>query len=404
MVMLKGEPFYEMTEEGMSVRLYRPRLSDGETLPTRVVARDLPSGRLDFGRRILLSGPVRCERRFRNPGRQADGELAFLIPEVRLARGQTRMESSDESVGFESFAYQWTRATIDSRFKKYSGLHALVTAVWTGREEGLPENLLALYRDVGLLPVLALSGQHVLILTALATIFLIGIAKVFFRARFRAPVDWVGSATPWLPLISTMVLYFTSAGVPSMRRTAGMVVAVSLLRARGIYSSKIQTCLSTLGLMLLWNPHEMLSVGFLLSGIFTAFTIALAFDGGLRRLLFSSLVLPLLGFPVTAFFFAKVAWLTIPAQLTLGLIWELGWIPLAFLLPLVGVILPEAMCEFLFSGLESLWVRFVALQLEWQASLSQTATVAPRPTWLELGLLETVLLFGILRWAASGRE
>jgi predicted membrane metal-binding protein len=210
----------------------------------------------------------------------------------------------------------------------FPSLDALERAVWFGDTKNFSPKLVKAFEGAGLLPVLALSGQHVGILVSLLSFFLLPLRPLLGSAAF----------TFFLPLLSTILLWVTSKSAPSMTRTLVMMGILLIVKARGLIISPFEVLCFCIGLVLLSDPSTALRPGFVLSvaGIFSLMTAGH----------FASFFLPILIAPWISYLFGTFSPHSLWASPLLCWIWELFLIPLGFLLPLLRY-LPSGSLQFL---------------------------------------------------------
>ncbi|MBY0369626.1 ComEC/Rec2 family competence protein [bacterium] len=322
----------------------------------------------------------RCRFPARNFGVVADGRLAFAP--LRRPAFLFQRERENSRVRFQSF--------LEQGLDGYPGIAGLAQAVWLGRLDALAEGLADLYREGGLLHVLALSGQHFLCLLLLWRGVVWCAAPLAARLRIaRRLLRFAGFA---VPACAVSFLVWVNPGNEPVARAALLWGFWKILRARPLVVRPLQVVLSTVAGLIILAPERLASDSFLLSAVATAFLAAWLEQEsrGWRASLSVSLAMPLLLAPSIAFFFAKVSVAGLWNGLLLGGIWGVVWVPMGFLSGLalaLGLPLP-----WLF--LESAWQAFVALNAWAEPFLTWGYASVPRPTWLE-----TLLLTG-LAWSA----
>ncbi len=359
---------------------FEPRLPQaGDPGPIWVDERVARPG-LGSGRRIAVFGPVRCRRPARNPGWGAapGGSLSASGPKFRSWK-------TAERIGWAALVRAKFRAWISRTLARWPGLRALSMATWTGDAGALPESLRELYLEGGLLHILALSGQHVLVLAAILS--LVGKTLVPLAARF-GPKNFAryAAAGKLRLLISAIVLAAVSDGLAPLRRALAMVLFWEGLQRRRFHVGPLALLAGSAAAALVFDPALVESPSFLLSVVATAFVGRLA---GYRRV---SWVMPVLTGPLTALFFARVAWLAPLGNFLLGGIWGLLWLPMGFVAPFLAGVLPHSFGN----NAERIWTAFLGLQ-------DRAAQVGPlaygaviRPWVLEAIAWETLLVILLL--------
>ncbi|MCB0418425.1 MAG: ComEC/Rec2 family competence protein [Bdellovibrionales bacterium] len=278
---------------------------------------------------------------------------------------------------------RWQQA-ISARLLRWPTLWGLSLAIWTGDASAVGGGLLNNYREWGMGHVLALSGQHVLILSS-TLLYLLG---QFFRMRSRR---WANSLRSGLPLLICAFLWLTSGGAPSVQRVTFLGFAARALKHFGLWAPPLQRLSSSVALLVLWDPELVGSVGFGLSVVMSYCLFEIGepqFRSRIWEYVWIQAVMALLSAPLAAYYFCRFNFGSILANLLLGFLWSLVLIPLAFLSPLFASIFPDFILDCFESAL--------AFFFEWQTKFEFWRTVAlvtvPRPHWYELVLSETFLL------------
>lgn len=335
-----------------------------------------------FGRRVTVSGRLRCVVPRRNPAAVADGRHAFAGPTLYLTGSRLRVRLEGAPAPWPARLSHAYRDWITRRLAPYPGLRGLAVAVWTGDASGLPQTLRDLYREGGLLHLIALSGQHVGALAGLLALGLKGLGGAAGLARW----GWGLRTALWLAgfqgVVAGVWLGVTGFGLPPLQRALAMAFALELVRWRGLHVGATQAVASAAALLLLWDPALAESPGFLLS---CAGTWLLQKT---RGYLAASLLMPLLMAPLGAFYFGRFSWLSPLYNLALGGLWGLVLIPAGFLLPWLPD-LPWA---------ETLWEKGVAVHERVGETLGTGSLVVPRPSPVEVGLLVmgSLALYGMM--------
>jgi competence protein ComEC len=328
-----------------------------------------------------------CRFPARNPSVVQDGRLAFRPIAVRPP-------SADRNR-----AREWVRAAIDTRLARWPGLRALSLAVWLGETSTLPDGLALLYRQGGLLHLLALSGQHVAALWLIVAGVLASVAP--FAVRFesaRRAYFWIGKGAP---LLGAAFLVWINPGNEPMARAAAMLAAIGILALRRLRATGLQLACTSVAVLIVLSPERLASDSFLLSAVATVFLCAWMLDGkkvpGWRQYFSLSLVMPVLLLPISAFFFGQVALMAAPNALLVGWVWSVAWVPLGFAAPFLAAFFPLTL-------LEKGWTFFLETQTQFAPWIAAGYRAVPRPTWLETvawEVLAVVCVFGGRRWWAQ---
>lgn len=354
---------------------------------------------LRAGTQISLSGIWRCRPVLRNPGKLADGLLHWATPTLMV--GSPRVEEViPTKVSWRLKAKEQWREWLQRPFWATKNLQGLVTAVWLGELSQLPEWLVSQYQEAGLIPILALSGQHVACLSFLV----MGILKVAVAPLFGVmPYGlrrYYCTLCQTVPVLTAFFLWFTAAENPPILRALSMVIVLSWLKWRRLHCSSLQLLTSSVAALVVWDPSLLGKPGFFLSAVATGFLAVLVFSFeilAIKKYVFFSLVMPVAFFPMGAFFFAKVSWASPVMTLLVSWFWDVCLLPLIFIAPFVAHSLP--------SGLSAKWVHLLARGWDWVleeharwGSFQDIYLVTLRPTWWELvwvgGLALGIFLFG----------
>jgi predicted membrane metal-binding protein len=325
-------------------------------------------------------GPVSgCRFPPRNPSVVADGRWVFRpVATPALPVSRTKLRES-------------TRAWL-KRALPQEGLFGLAIAVWLGDASCLPEGMARLYREGGLLHLLALSGQHVASLWLLVHAALALCAGWANQRARRRVLFW--TLQTYLPLFAAAFLVILNPGNEPMARAAGMLLAFRFLRARGLSVRALQVACSSLALLLVFSPSRVASDSFALSGIATLL-LCVWLENNPSRSIFATYfglawAMPVLLLPVSAFFFGQVAWTAPVNSWVVGWTWSLIWVPLGFLLPLLSPFEP------VLAVLEIGWGWFAASNAWATPWVEWGFQPVWRPTWIETLALEGLCVACVL--------
>jgi hypothetical protein len=342
------------------------------------------------GQRVQIQGPFRCLVSPRNP---ASTDQSNWRPEPLAIGAFGRRFSVQRAPELNSVVfYQSFLVWLGSLSHGFPGVHAWLRSVWVGDATRLPPEWQRFYRESGLQPLIALSGQHVVAFVLVLQVLLRMIAALFFP---WLPTGWYCQGQRCLPLLCSLILLVTSGGAESIRRTAAMAGAFFLLRLRCKESGVLQLAGSSVACLILWDPALLTSVSFLLSASATLMTCRLLAGGAVsawRDYVWSATVLPVTVLPLTAFLFSKLA-LTAPLHsLVLSWLWDLLLIPLGFLLLIILSILPAAPRQIVLDAAERFWGVIERVHDLVRACLPTYQVSSIRPTWTELILCEGLLM------------
>jgi competence protein ComEC len=336
-----------------------------------------------------------------------DGWLPWRAPRVVIGGRRLRIEVLAAAAGWGARFQQAFEAWLDRVFARFPGWLGLERSVWLGDTQALPPSLLSFYQRGGLLHLLSLSGQRVHALLVVA-----GWGLRAFLAVVLPLGLWRFSGRPfrelhrWLPFLCCGLLCLTSHGTGPLRRTLVMWGAMLILRWRRLEVAPLQWVCSSVACLIVADPTAIANPGVFLSAVATGL-MGVMHDrvprrSGLVGYLLIQSFLPILVFPLGAFFFAQVAWLSPLHSVVLAWTWTLAWVPLAVASLFVLGPLPSALRDPAVAWLEFGWNWFVSLQQAWSSHMPSGFTRVIRPTWLEWGLVESLLLLGALafwRWA-----
>jgi len=269
-------------------------------------------------------------------------------------------------------------------------LSGIVWAVWTGEVSGLDIKLVELYRAGGLLPLIALSGQHVSVLVVMIRSLLTLTPKLLmeqrvFRKFFRTFIFL-------LPVFSCGLLALTSFSAPSVLRTLAMAMAFCLLRFRKKHCSTLQLLCSSSALVIVLDPSLICGISFVLSlgGCFLLLQIDPREDSpsSLRSYVTNSILMPILSAPLILFYFSQWGCLSPICTLGMSWLWNLVIIPIGFMTPFLGL-LPSIFSVPVLKALDEGWRYLVEFQLRSGAQVERSLGVYLRPSAIE------ILVFGI---------
>ena|GEM_PF-2352150 len=354
-----------------------------------------------FGRRVLITGPFRCQIRFRNPGEMEDGISAVREPRVIASGKGFEMAFSEKTELWTATFQNMFRGWLEKIFQTTPRLLGLLKAVWMGDTEGLPPELLTLYREGGLLQVLALSGQHVGAMLLVFEFLLQGLAAIFFRFNQLWLLPLYRCANLWMPMACSSLLLILSGGAAPIQRTFVMVLSMTVLRFRGFECTPLQITASAVACMILWRPSLACSPSFVLSVVATGLLCqVVARDRWRKRVseyFFLSSTMPVLVFPLSAFFFAKISWFAPLSSVLMSWVWDCVLLPFAFAAPFIFSVLPRRWNEVILPVIEKRWDDFVTWHYSFDEIIHGAYHACIRPTWSEFILVEVVLLCAAMK-------
>ncbi|MBI4403564.1 MAG: ComEC/Rec2 family competence protein [Deltaproteobacteria bacterium] len=352
-----------------------------------------------LGRRVRISGFLHCRVGRRNPGLIEDKLGIWQRPLLLGALSRMEVEPVEWVRPFS--VPNWLDHFFRGRLQNYPYLMGLEHAVWFGDLGFFPPSVKQLYREGGLLQLVALSGQHVIILYLMVRFFLGWMAQFFLRipkgAQFLQAYRYLDLC---LPLAISGLLMLTGRGCAPIKRTLCMALFFALLRFRRLQCGTLQLLCSSVAILILLEPQQVGSCGFMLSVAATALLAEIMTGRGLsspwRTYFFLSVCMPILMFPLTAFFFCKVSWIAPLCNLLVDWLWDLVLIPLGFLMP-IALCLPDCVQEIVLWAINGL-VRGILDGHQFAgAFVSATYRTCLRPTWLEVAVSE-FLLVALVVW------
>jgi len=383
--------------EGPRLRLWPAW--DGQGRPLGTVRVLVPRGTCpEPGATVVAEGPARCLPRPRSLSDAWDPSASLAWPAWSVSAVGRPVEPRGWRERAGAVRARWA-GWLSVAARGQRGLEALFRSTWLGETGGFPPCLEAFCREGGLLPLLALSGQHVAIL---AGILILTWGRCVHGLGLLGWA-WRGMGAAWvrlsLPFLSALALWASSGDAPSMRRALAMTAAVLVLRARRFFVSPLQIACSSAACLLVAAPGLAVSPGFVLSVAGTLGLVSLGSSGGgCRRALLLSLGMALFCWPLSAYYFGRVALFSPLSALTAGLVWSLVWIPAGLVLPAVLAAAPAVIALPAARVLERVWVAGVEAQCGLEALAGSGWIVSVRPTFPELLLVEAGLALLLGSW------
>ena len=353
-----------------------------------------PQFHLSHYRLVEAFGELHCSSNYQNFSAQEDyilfrrGRNVFFKNVAFFKQSEITFFSLVLGLGsrFRSFIDRGLGATPD--------LGGIVWAVWTGETSRLDPRLTELYTRGGLLPLIALSGQHVSVFVLLCR-FLIGFFSQlltkyqWFRKHYRNMVLF-------LPVAACFVLTITSFGTPSVLRTLAMAISALVLRWRCRTCSIEQLLFSSSAILIAINPSLCERVSFILSLNGAYLLVELSRSKGprglLRNYVLDSLMMSVTVVPVVLFYFGQWSYLAPVCAVLLNWLWALIIIPAGFLVPIV-TILPEPVSTAILQWGDASWRVVVEMHLYFEKTVSNSSGLWIRFTVAEALLLQVALLF-----------
>lgn len=204
-------------------------------------------GREETNRSLAITATVRWP--FDSPGfanyLAANRYLGYLEVHRRFGRNPEPRLAGRPQVGF----YDTLRAGLRERTRQWPLSARLLRTLLLGERDALPQRLEVLLRRLGLTHLFVISGLHV----GLLYLLLVGCLN-----RLRVPGGW------FLPLtLVFLTLYLSFLGWPVSATRAGvMVLLLELVRSGLRRCSHAEVLLSTVLVLLLYDPLMLYRVGF----------------------------------------------------------------------------------------------------------------------------------------------
>jgi ComEC/Rec2-related protein len=355
--------------------------------------------------KILIQGNFECDVPLRNFGDVQDGIFKLASRRLILKRGHSSWTVLPEE---ESPVFSWGkkfRGFLRTRFEFYPNLQGIVWAVWTGDAQGLDPELIAMYREGGLLPLVALSGQHVgiwvLVFRALSGVV---VRSLFFVRALRS---FYRHLLVLFPVLGSLVLTISSAGTPSVLRTLAMALSVCLIRLRKGNAPTVQVVCSSAALLIAMDPGLLKGISFMLSLAGTYLLVSVMEVNNLKsafqKYLWVSVVMSVLSSPLILFYFGRWSFLAPLCSIVLSWVWGLVIIPGGFLVPAL-VVLPSGLRVPTFRLLDQGWKCLSQVQLVLAEGIHQTFFSYVRPTVWETFALQMTCLILFRFWMKDKKE
>lgn len=291
--------------------------------------------------RECYSKTSQCFYPFKNPARLASQAWGLSSP-------AQKSKSSDWASLNVKISTKW-RQQLWSKTHQTTHLAAIQSAVWQGDLQGLPFWLIQKYQALGLLPVLALSGQHVGALAGVLGVLF------FLVGRWRKPRrgEWLlRGRQAKLPCIAFLLLTL-APGEHSLLRTLWCVLMIFFIQKIPLAVNSLFIVSTGCGILLIFFPQLLVSRGFVLS-LFGVMGVLIAQYGFSQKKLKRMLWLILWFSGGMAFFFGEwISW-GIIHQGVLTWVWDTVILPITFLIGIVLGVVPVRWSESIAIGSE--WV------------------------------------------------
>ena len=353
------EPSFEGGERAR-IALRVEKIIEGRGEPGRgekiMVTVYKPAGAYSPGERILFPARLRPFRNFNNPGRfdyEQAMKLRGFVGAASVSDGKSIVPMGKGRLGFPLDGLETLRKPI----RVFLGTNlpaeqaALLKALILGEKQGISTELRASFNRTGLGHVLVVSGLHVALVAWLAFAVLVRLLSLSYSLALLVDIRRSAAALTCFPVVA----YASLSGFEVSCQRATIMVLVFLLSMILGREKETWSTLALAGLLVLAiDPASLFSISFQLS--FFAVTGILWLGPPLRRVLarpvqgqigkgglmkrfylyFADLTAVTLAatlflLPLTTFYFYRISWVVIPANLTV--------------LPLLGLlVLPAGLC------------------------------------------------------------
>lgn len=318
-----------------------------------------------------------CIWPLKNPRSLLDQKWGLRKSSKTVLKKKTPVHSVEFQNGWiKALFFKTTPAPIIFGFQK---------AIWTGDLSSLPFWLVEKYRERGLLPVLALSGQHIWALLLCIDVFIFW----GWRAWGSSRGNLLWKIKEWKVPLMTAWLFSLASNEPSMIRTAISAGGAFIVRKIPLELETGFVFLVSVMFFLMIDPEQLSSPGFVLSawGILGICLVNRCFEP--QQIFLKGVWLWFWIAPLVAGFFGVSLERGFYFTWALSLIWEQMLLPLLFALGIALVFLPMPLSFWLSDKAESL----VNFWLKLESSHTESYTVfvfRPRPT--EIGVFALWLI------------
>lgn len=252
----------EFWEECYAVGTIRPTETPNRAVQAKIRIRFREPIALRYGDHFEIEGELRKPNAQRNPG--GFNYRAYLARQQIFGILQPK-HGQDISPTHQSglLPLRWTenlRRRVESAIERVYGdipLHVrLVKGMFLGKRRGLPDDTIAVFRNSGVLHILAVSGMHVGL-----------VAFVCFLSFSLLPLP---HKTTCILTIATVILYACLVGFrPSVLRASLMVILFLVAQIIDRDADLFNLLAFAALLLLLINPAQLYDVGFQLSFVAT---------------------------------------------------------------------------------------------------------------------------------------
>jgi competence protein ComEC len=398
----------------------------GEKIMVTVVK---PAGEYFPGEKILFPARLRPFRNFNNPGGydyEGVMKMTGFACAASVSDGKRIVPMGRGRLGFPMDQVEAFRRPLRGFLKKHlsPGHFSLLRALILGEKQGIDSELRASFNRAGLGHVLVVSGLHVALVAWFSFAALVRLLSFSYRLTLLLNIRMLAATLTCAPVLA----YACLAGFGVSCQRATIMVMIFLLSVILNKEKETWSTLAIAGLLVLaLEPASLFSISFQLS--FLAVTGILWLGPPLRHLLsfparrekvrwtvlnrfylyFADLTAVTIAaafflMPLTIFYFHRLSWVVIPANLTVLPVLGLLVLPLGLFAAAMFIISPS-LAEILLRaaswGLDRL-TDYVSFWGSW--SWSETWVITPNP--FEVLLLYGLVFFGFFavrfRWARRG--
>lgn len=350
------------------------------------------------GERWVYAGAVYCVHPPGNPSGRWRVQSLWSLPALRAESGNFAWR-----VGSRRRAVVWSDAfarVLRHGLAPWPRIAALSLGVWTGEWSGLPTWFRHLYLEGGVLHVLALSGQHVVLLAWWLRWALILLLWCLPGVALPTRARWANRFCVVLPAMVGSCLLLTSGGVGSVQRAFFAAAVAAVAQKLAVPCNPERSLLWGLAVWVVCLPQSFWDRSWILSAS-AAWLLALVRTASTgfslpKRGVALALGVPLLLLPLSLFFFGRAAYLSPLYGIVLTPLWEWCLIPFGFVAPL-ALWLPQPLGHSLLAAGEVFLRRVVAWHAAVPPDFAGAYALGYVPTVWELLLYFFVLRSALLR-------
>lgn len=330
-------------------------------------------GKTQLAGAVRIRGVLKCRRPYQNPSGSVGRWVRLEVPQFQIQASS--VFPLPQKQRFKSDFRNWLLGRVQGKWR------ALVRAVWLADLGGLEPQVIEAFRSMGMAHLLAVSGQHVLIVCVGIFLLLGAVGRLLVLTKGSPAVFELACIRRYVPLVISIAFLWSTDQSPSTLRVSCLVGCLFFVRAVGLYIEPI-TCLWKVALILIvWDPVQLTSIGFILSVVATVYVLSLGqTTHGLSQYFWISFWMPILMMPLTLYFFGAYFWLAPLTGVLLNALWSLIVLPVAYLLPLLGWVANRELAQ---QVLDAVWLLGIGYPGDW----GQLAGAA-QLRWVQLTLVE----------------